>query len=170
MDTVSNMLIHSRSAELSLYRNKLYVFACMLVDRLGTTPLQLVAEFEADSVTAEELGGSVRRALNESLPWVEWDEFLARYDGLGDPVAPALGVSSKEMARASRQCGRVSVDDWPDRADYAFTRWEVKGNSGKPMKPQSLPLPKACTDEELGLRVLSYLQESLKATLAANRK
>ncbi|WP_152670257.1 hypothetical protein [Lysobacter capsici] len=160
----------SHSAQVQLYRDGIYVFSDMLVNRLGRTPLRLEAQFEAASITPLDLGKAVRRAIDKSLPWVEREEFEARYDPLGDPISQAFGIPNKDLNKAGKQSGRVTVGDWPNKTYYECTAWIKKGTSGKPSAKEYPVLPKECSDEQLGVLVLEQLRDSLTETLAANKK
>ena len=143
------------------------MFSDMLVNRLGTTPLRLVGVF--DHPAPQDLGAAIRLALAESLPWVEWEEFEARYDSLGDPISKAYGIPNKDLTKAGKQSGRVTVDDWPDKPDYSCAAWVKKGTSGNTLDRDVPVIPKDCSDHFLGSMVLELLGDSLAETLAANR-
>lgn len=165
---MNSPIARARSAQISLFLGHIYVFSDMLVNRLGTTPLRLVAAFD-HSVAAHDLGAAIRSALAESLPWVEWEEFEARHDSLGDPISKAYGIPNRDLTKVGKQSGRVTVDDWPDKPDYSYTAWVKKGTSGKVMDRDYPIASKGCTDHFLGDLVLRFLSDSLNETLAANR-
>jgi hypothetical protein len=162
--------VRSRSAQVSLYGDVLYVFSDMLVHRLGMTPLRLESKFPRPEVDAVRLGRAVREAIDRSLPWVEWEEFERTYDKLGDPISQAFGIPNDDLNKAQKKSGRVTVEDWPDLTHYLCTKWTRTGASGKPMENTYPPLEKDCSDQELGEQVLNCLRDSLEATLAANKK
>lgn len=160
----------SHSAQVSLYRDSIYVFSDMLVDRLGTMPLRLVAQFEVTRVTPLDLGKAVRQAIAGSLSWVEWEEFEKLRASYGEPVSKALRIPNKDMNKADKQSGLASVADWPNKLHYVCTPWVKKGASGKPLTKAYPILAKDCSDEQLGSQVLECLRDSLAETLAANKK
>lgn len=166
----ANMPPRSHSADAKLYRDHVYVFSKMLVNRLGRTPLRLEAKFDVADIDPKGLGQAIRQAIDRSLPWVEWEEFEKVYEPLGEPVSQALGIPNRNLYRVDKESGRVSVNDWPEDPNYDFSVWVMKRNSGKSIDKEYSPLPKSCTDEQLGLYVLECLRDSLAETLAANKK
>lgn len=142
----------------------------MLVNRLGNTPLRLEARFDLTDLSPQDFGKSIRHAIGMSLPWVEWEEFEQVYAPLGEPVSRALDIKNKDLNKADRESGSVSSEDWPDDQNYDLTAWVSKGTSGKPLDKEYSPLPKNCTDEQLGLHVLACLGDSLDETLVVNAK
>ena len=162
--------IRSRSASALLYSDRIYVFSDMLVNRLGNTPLRLIAKQSSSDVRYEELGRAIRHAIDDSIPWVEWEEFEREYDKLGDPITQALGIPNDDLGKAQRKSGSITVADWPNKTSYVYTKWVRKGLSGKPLENNYPPLAKDCSDEQLGEIALKCLQDSLEATLMANKK
>lgn len=160
----------SQSAQVIQYQDRIYVFSSMLVDRLGKTPRRLIAQSETKALLPEELGRSIRSAIADSLPWVEFEEFQKKYSPDAEPVSSALGVRNKDLGKAERSSGRVTVADWPDASAFVITPWLSKRTSGSPIKTEDPPLPKDCSDKELGLRVIASLAVSLELTFEANRK
>lgn len=160
----------SQSAQVIQYQGRIYVFSSMLVNRLGKTPRRLIAQFETDSLPPEELGRSVRSAIADSLAWVEFEEFEKSYSSEAEPVSRALGVRNKDLGKAERSSGRVTVADWSDASAFVVTPWLSKRTSGSPIKTDDAPLPKDCSDKDLGLRVISSLTKSLGQTVEANRR
>ena len=166
---MSTSIQRARSAQVSLFSDRVYVFSDMLVDRLGTTPLRLVAAFSFPAAP-QDLGAAVRSALAESLPWIEWEEFKDHYDSLGDPISKAFGIPNKGLTKAGKQSGRVTVDDWPNKSHYSCTAWVKKGASGKPLGQGPAAIPKDCSDGFLGELVQRLLGDSLSETLALNKR
>jgi hypothetical protein len=142
----------------------------MLVNRLGQTPLRLEARFDLTDISPPDLGSSIRHAISVALPWVEWEEFEQVYMPLGEPVSRALGIKNKDLNKADRESGKVSIEDWPDDQNYDLTAWVSKGTSGKPIDKDYSPLPKNCINEQLGSYVLACLGDSLDETLMVNAK
>jgi hypothetical protein len=165
-----NMQTHSARAQ--LYGGKIHIFSDMVVDRLGRTPLALIAEFEAYDVveTPEKLGNAIRIALDQSLSWIEWKEFETKYAAVQDPVSRVLGISSEQLPKIQRSSGRVGVVDWQNKEDFLFAAWVMKGNSGTASNKGGSPISKSCSSKQLGEHVLKQLHDSLEATLKANNR
>lgn len=166
----TNVPPRSHSADAKLYRDHVYVFSKMLVNRLGQTPLRLEAKFDIGNIDPSGLGEAIRQAIDRSLPWVEWEEFERVYEPLGEPVSQAIGIPNKDLNKADMESGRVTVSDWPDEENYVFTPWVFKRTGGPPLRKRYPLLLKDCSDEQLGAQVLECLRDSLAETLAANKK
>jgi hypothetical protein len=158
------------SISVRLYHGVIYVFSDMVVAHLASMRMALIDRFDEGARSASEVGVVLRKALAGSISWVEREEYEKLYAHVEDPQSIAIGVSGELLDEIDKESGCVGMVSRIEMNNYLFSTWWYKNGVGKGLHEDGSPLPKSCTDEELGLHVQRLLKESLEANLKINGK